>query len=312
MNILITGAAGYLGSIMVPTMRNSHRDWRITALDNFLYGVPSLSPVAIDPGVKIMRGDARDQDLMTELMRDADVIIPLAAIVGAPACDLDHTACWTTNKGAVTMACKLSSREQRFIVPITNSGYGIGEKGVECTEESPLRPLSQYGVAKVEAEDYVMARRNAVSLRLATVFGMSARMRMDLLVNDFVWQAVTRKSITLFEAHAMRNYVHVRDVALAFIHVIEQWDKLKDNIFNVGDTRANCSKLDLALAVKKHVPGFSIMVDEFERDHDQRDYMVSNAKFEATGWKPFFTLDDGIAELINGYQQFKKVAHGNA
>lgn len=309
--VLITGAGGYIGSTLVPMIRNLHPDWRVTALDNWMYGVPSLAASAGDPGVQFVRGDARDLALMAKLLLGADVVIPLAAIVGMPACDADLTACWTTNSGAVKLICEHAAPDTRIVIPITNSGYGIGAQGVECTEESPLNPLSQYGEAKVDAERAVMERGNAVALRLATVFGFSPRMRMDLLVNDFVWKALTERCLTLFEPHAMRNYIHVRDVALAFIHVLNEWEDVRDNIFNVGDTDANCSKWDLACRIQTQLPEIEINESAKRTDPDKRDYIVSNAKFERTGWKPQYTLDDGIRELINGYRMFKRVEHGN-
>lgn len=312
MKLCVTGAGGFLGSVMVPMIRNLEPGWQIKAVDNFSHNIPSLSAVCSDPGVEIIRGDARDEHLMAEALRDVDAVIPLAALVGAPMCDADLTGCWTVNSGAVKLICRLAMRDQRIIIPITNSGYGVGQPGVECTEETPLKPLSQYGAAKVDAEKAVMNRGNAVALRLATVFGMSPRMRTDLLVNDFVWQAVTRKSVVLFEPHFKRNFIHVRDVALAFLHVLDEWAEVKDNVYNVGLSDANLSKLELCEIIATHVPGFAYPVAEFAKDPDGRDYIVSNAKFERTGWKPRYTLDDGIAELIKGYRQFKKVTHGNA
>lgn len=310
MKVLITGGAGYLGSVLVPMIRHLMPHYRVTVLDTFAHGVPSLAQCCSDHGVRIFRGDARDATALQEVI-DVDAVIPLAALVGAPMCDADRIGCWTTNTDAIELLCKQLPRDVPIIIPISNSGYGIGEAGKECTEESPLNPVSLYGESKVAAEKLVMARGNAVSLRLATVFGMSPRMRMDLLVNDFVWQAVTRQSIVLFEAHVMRNYVHVRDVALAFIHVLNEWSRMKDNIYNVGDSRANMSKLELANTIGTHID-FSIQRDEFTKDKDRRDYIVSNAKFEATGWKPQYTLNDGIRELIKGFQMFKRVTHGNA
>jgi nucleoside-diphosphate-sugar epimerase len=203
------------------------------------------------------------------------------------------------------------STDQRIIIPITNSGYGIGKKGHECTEESPLSPISLYGVTKVEAEKTVLDRGNAISLRLATVFGMSPRMRLDLLVNDFVYRAVTDKAVILFESHFKRNYIHVRDTARAFKHSIDNFDSMKNQPYNVGLSNANLSKAELCDKIKAHITNFIYLEAPIGEDPDKRDYIVSNARIEATGYKPQYSLDNGIAELIKGYRMIRNTVYGN-
>ena len=302
MNILVTGGAGYIGSMLVPRLLSLGH--RVTVVDNFMYGQTPLMQSMIEPLLTIIRADVCD---LADLF-DFDLIIPLAAIVGAPAVDRNSAAARLVN---VEQMESLPLGDVPIIIPITNSGYGIGMKGIECTETSCLCPVSEYGQQKLEAESLVMEAGNAISLRLATVFGASPRMRLDLLVNDFVYQAVTRGSIVLFESAAMRNYVHIRDVCSAFVHCIDNFDTMKDNIYNVGDTRANMSKLDLARKIREHVPGFEVWNSLSGSDPDKRDYIVSNAKLEATGWSPRFSIDDGIKELIKAYQIVRKNQYSN-
>lgn len=309
MKIFVTGGAGYVGSILTEKFLTFGDE--VTVVDNFMYGQASLAHLCMQSGLKIVRGDARDMRVVVPLVAKADVVIPLAAIVGAPACDADMTAAHSTNLQAVVDLLNMMSAEQRMVIPITNSGYGVGEPGVECTEDSPLRPVSAYGQIKVMAEEMVLERGNAVSLRLATVFGMSPRMRLDLLVNDFVWRAVTDRAVVLFEAGFKRNYVHVRDVARAFVHVLDHWDDMRDKVFNVGMSDANLSKRELCERIKQVVPEFRFLEAEVGSDPDKRDYVVSNARIEKTGWHPRWSLDDGIRELVKGYQMLRRTAHGN-
>lgn len=309
LNILVTGGAGYLGSILVPHLLSLGH--AVTVVDNLLYRQSSLLECCANPSFRMIRGDCREETRMKELLPQFDCIIPLAALVGAPLCDQDRTGAITTNRDAVQMLCRLASANQRIIVPITNSGYGIGETGKYCTEESPLRPVSLYGRVKVEAEEAVLARNNSVSLRLATVFGMSPRMRLDLLVNDFVYRAVNDRAIVIFEGKFKRNYIHIRDVARAFVHVLDHFDTMKNNAYNVGLSNANLSKIELCEVIRKHLPKFVFLESPIGEDPDKRDYIVSNEKIEKTGFRPVFSLDDGIEELIKGYQIIRSNSYGN-
>ncbi len=239
------------------------------------------------------------------------MIIPLAAIVGAPACQADQTASRSTNLEAIKLLLELRSPQQKVLYPTTNSGYGIGEKGKFCTEETPLRPISLYGVTKVEAEKAVLDAGNSLTFRLATVFGMSPRMRIDLLVNDFVYRAVNDRTVVVFEGHAKRNYIHVRDVARAFLHGLNNFSTMQGQPYNVGLSDANLSKLELCATIKEHVPGFVYLEAPVGEDPDKRDYIVSNAKIERTGFRPAHCLDDGIQELMKGYTVIRNCRYGN-
>jgi nucleoside-diphosphate-sugar epimerase len=309
LSILVTGGAGYLGSTMVPALLAAGH--RVTVLDNFLFQQASLNHLCADPNFDVRRGDARDPEVLKPLLREADVIIPLAALVGAPMCNNDKVGAETINRDAILTLIRLASPQQRFLMPITNSGYGIGEAGKFCTEETPLRPISLYGRTKVEAEQAVLARGNAISFRLATVFGMSPRMRIDLLVNDFVYRAVNDRAVVLFEAHFKRNYIHVRDVARVFLHGIQNFDALKDEPYNVGLSDANLSKLELCQAIQRQLPSFVFLEAPIGEDVDKRDYIVSNEKIERTGYLPSYSLDDGIRELIKGYRMLRNSLYGN-
>lgn len=309
MVILVTGAAGYIGSILVPELlKEGHR---VVAIDNFMYQQTSLLDCCHDDRLTLIRGDIRDKDLISKQLMDADVIFPLACLTGAPLCDKDPDAARATNLDAIRMILELRSKEQRIIFPTTNSGYGVGQKNVFCTEETPLRPISFYGRLKVEAEQSVLEAGNGITLRLATAFGTSPRMRLDLLVNDFVYRAVQDGSLILFEGHFRRNYIHVRDVARAFIHCLNHFSQMKDETYNVGLSDCNISKLQLCEEIKKQVPAFYFTEAEVGSDPDQRDYMVSNEKIESTGFKPKISLQEGIAELIKGYQIIKRNHYAN-
>lgn len=307
--ILITGGAGYLGSIMVPTMLN--RGFQVTVVDKFMFRQMSLLDCCANPNLEIVRGDARDEKLMGKLIKDKDIIIPLAALVGAPLCDRDPEAAKSTNLGAVEWLAKNTSKNQILIYPTTNSGYGIGEKGKFCTEETPLNPISLYGVTKSDAEKVVLDRGNSLTFRLATVFGSAPRPRMDLLVNDFVFRAVNDRTVVMFEAHFKRNYIHVRDVAKAFIHAIDNFDKMKGKPYNVGLEDANLSKMELCEEIKKQIPSFVFMEAPIGEDPDKRDYIVSNKRILSTGYTPDWTLAMGIKELIKAYQILKKDQYSN-
>lgn len=303
MKVLVTGGAGYLGSIIVPALIIARHE--VVVVDTFSRNDNSLGGCCAYPQFGVARADVRNAKMMSPLVEWADVVIPLAAIVGAPACDADETAAETTNHGAVAMLCEMMKHEQKMIIPITNSGYGVGEPGKECDETTPLRPISHYGRTKVRAEREALRRTNSISLRLATVFGMAPRMRLDLLVNDFVYRAVTDRTVVLFEAHFKRNYVHVRDVARAFLHAIEHFDYMRGNAYNVGLSDANLSKKELCDAIKRYLPNFVYLEAPIGEDPDKRDYVVSNAKIERVGFKPQYTLDYGIMELVKGFQMIR-------
>lgn len=309
LSILVTGGAGYLGSTLVPALLNE--GYRVTVVDNFLFNQASLNQLCADPNFDVCRGDARDPEILRPLLRAADLIIPLAALVGAPMCNKDKLGAESINHGAVVTLIQLASKEQRIMMPVTNSGYGVGEPGKFCTEETPLRPLSLYGRTKVAAEQAVLERGNSISFRLATVFGVSPRMRIDLLVNDFVYRAVNDRAVVLFEPHFKRNYIHVRDVARAFLHGICNFESMRDQPYNVGLSDANLSKLELCRQIQKHLPKFVFLEAPIGEDPDKRDYIVSNEKIERTGYRPAHSLDDGIAELIKGYRMIRNSVYGN-
>ena len=302
-NILVTGGAGYLGSTMVPDLLVAGH--KVTVLDNFMFKQTSLNHCAYHPNFNVVKGDIRTESTMAHLMKSADVIIPLAALVGAPLCSLDPVGATTTNHDAIALMIKLLSKNQIVLMPTTNSAYGTGDENNHCTEESPLRPISQYAIEKVGIEKELMQKSNAISFRLATVFGMSPRMRIDLLVNDFTYRAVNDRFVVLFESHFKRNYIHVRDVSRVFQHAINNYENMKDQIYNVGLTEANVSKRELCEHIQKQRPDFVFVEAPVGKDPDQRNYIVSNAKIEATGFKPEFSLDRGIGELIKGYPMIK-------
>ena len=308
-NVLVTGGAGYLGSVLVPELlRLGHR---VTAVDNFMFGQSSLLECCANDSFSVAKGDARDADFLKPYVKKADFIIPLAALVGVPLCSRDKAGTLSTNRDAVATLAKLASKEQKIIIPTTNSGYGVGQKGVYCTEETPINPISIYGRTKMEAEKICLDRGNAISLRLATVFGTSPRMRIDLLVNDFTYRAVRDRFVVVFEGHFKRNYIHVRDVAGAFIHAMEKFEAMKNGAYNVGLTSANISKLELCARIKEAVPGFVYMEAPVGEDPDKRDYIVSNEKIEKAGFKPAWTLDAGIKELVKGYGIISNSRYGN-
>jgi nucleoside-diphosphate-sugar epimerase len=307
--ILVTGGAGYLGSTMVPDLLNA--GYKVTVLDNFMFKQTSLNHVCFHQNFKVVKGDIRIEKTMRPLMKEADIIIPLAALVGAPLCNLDPVGATTVNHDAITLMLKNLSKDQIVLMPTTNSAYGTGDENNYCTEESPLRPISQYAIEKVEIENALMQHENAISFRLATVFGMSPRMRTDLLVNDFTYRAVYDRFVVLFESQFKRNYIHVRDVSRVFQHAIANFDRMKGQIYNVGLSDANVSKKELCQHIQKQLPDFVFLDAPVGKDPDQRNYIVSNAKIEATGFKPQFSLDVGIAELIKGYTMLRNTRYGN-
>lgn len=309
MKILVTGGSGYLGSIMVGYLLEAGHS--VTVIDNFMFGEATLNHFCHHKNFTVVNGDVRVENTIKPLIKNADVIIPLAALVGAPLCNKDPIAAKTTNNDAVMLMLKLISNDQWILMPTTNSAYGSGDKNNFCTEDSPLKPISSYAIEKVEVEKALMQRQNSISFRLATVFGMSPRMRIDLLVNDFTHRAVNDKAVILFESHFKRNYIHVRDVSKAFLHGLENFDSMKSNIYNVGLSTANVSKLELCKEIAKHVEGFVYVENNIGKDPDQRNYIVSNEKLEATGWKPDFDLSSGISELVKGFTMIKNRRYGN-
>lgn len=309
MKILVTGGAGYIGSILVPALLSAGHS--VTVLDTFPDGGTQLVTCCRDPKFQPLRGDARDTRLLDEILPKHDCIIPLAALVGAPLCKQDPIAATTTNRDAVIALVERTSKSQMILTPTTNSGYGVGEKGKFCTEESPLRPISLYGTTKVEAERAVLESGCGISFRLATVFGLSPRMRLDLLVNDFTWRAITDRAVVLFEPHFKRNYIHIQDIARVFLHSIKNYEKMRGEAFNVGLSDANLSKFELCERIRKQVPGFTFLEAPIGEDPDKRDYIVSNEKIETTGFKPEWPLDAGIGELIRGYRMLRNSRYAN-
>lgn len=307
--ILVTGGAGYLGSVLVPDLLQAGH--QVTVLDNFMYKQASLNHVCHYPNFSVVKGDIRIRSVIAPLLSKADIVIPLAALVGAPICSQDPVGATTVNHDAIVLMLSLLSAQQIVLMPTTNSAYGSGDQNNFCTEQSPLNPISQYAREKVEIEKRLMQRENAISFRLATVFGMSPRMRLDLLVNDFTYRAVHDRFVVLFESAFKRNYVHVRDVSRVFQHAITHFDKMKGQIYNVGLSDANVSKRELCERIQKQVPDFVFLEAPVGKDPDQRNYIVSNAKIEATGFRPTYSLDMGIGELIKGYTMIRNSRYGN-
>ena len=303
LKILVTGGAGYIGSILVPELLI--QDYTVTVLDSLIHGQHPLLDCCANPNFDFIKGDICDEGLMSELIPKFDVIIPLAAIVGTPACNINPTVTQLVNHDAHMKIVRKVSPSQKVIFPTTNSGYGIGEKDAYCTEESLLRPISEYGKTKVAVEKAFLDKGNAITFRLATVFGISPRMRMDLLVNDFVYRAYKDRFIILFEEHFRRNYIHIRDVAKAFIFGLDNYNKMKGEPYNVGLSSANLTKRQLCEKIRNYVPEFYIHSSPIGEDPDKRDYIVSNEKIEFLGWQPDYTLDMGIIELLKGYKILK-------
>ncbi len=306
---MITGGAGYIGSVLSKSLLDE--GYSVTVLDNFRYNQNSLLDCCYDDKFRVIRGDVRDEQILTSSLQNQDFIIHLAALVGAPICNANKDDALTTNFESTKLLLKLRTKNQKILFPCTNSGYGIGEKGKYCTEETPLRPISFYGQTKVNSEKAILDDDNSISFRLATVFGVSPRMRLDLLVNDFVHKAMNEKFIGIFEGHFQRNYIHIRDVVRVFLHGINNFDNMKNQSYNVGLSDANLSKLELCEKIKEHISDFIFVESNLGEDPDKRDYIVSNEKIENTGFKPQFSLDFGIEELIKCYTIFKKQPYGN-
>ena len=303
LNILVTGGAGYIGSILCEHLLKAN--YQVTVIDNLMYHQTSLLHLCHHPNFNFVLGDARDEREISQLLKKADVLIPLAAIVGAPACDRDTVLAEAINLTAIQSLLRLRSKNQLVIYPNTNSGYGVSSGETYCTEESPLNPVSFYGQIKVQAEIEVINQPNTITFRLATVFGSSSRMRLDLLVNYFVYASVTDGYIVIFEKDFKRNYIHVRDVADCFLHAIENHVSMLGNTYNLGLDKANLSKEELALKIRAYVPDFYIHFSEIKSDPDKRNYIVSNQKLKNSGFEAKRTLDQGIEELLKTYQMLK-------
>lgn len=301
MKILITGGAGYLGSVITQKLLES--GYNVVVLDKLIFNQLSLLSYTSNPNFKFVYGDVRDTDLLKKLVDECDTIIPLAAIVGFPACDADPKLAYEINFEQIkNIVDWIEGTDKKILYPNTNSGYGVGEDGEYCNELSPLNPISVYGKTKVDAEKYILENTDGICFRLATVFGVSPRMRVDLLVNDFTYKAITDKYIVVFERNFKRNFIHIKDVASAFIFMIENYDTHKGEVFNVGLSDANLSKKELLEKIQTYVKDFAVSYNDYYEDPDKRDYIVSNEKIESTGWKPQWNLDKGIEELIHGYK----------
>ena len=305
----MTGGAGYIGSVLAPALLA--RGHHVIALDNFMYGQTSLLDCCHDARLEIVRGDARSEALIKGLVERSDIVIPLACLTGAPLCERDPIGAQSVILDALTPILTVRRPGQAILYPTTNSGYGIGEPGIHCTEETPLRPISLYGRLKVEAERRILEAGASVTLRLATAFGVSPRMRLDLLVNDFAYRAVVDRFVVLFEPRFKRNFIHVRDIARAFLHAIEHFDAMQGRAYNVGLDDANLDKLELCEAIRRQVPDFHWAEAELGADPDQRNYVVSNARIRAAGFVPEVSLDQGIAELVKGYQVLRRNQFAN-
>lgn len=306
-HILVTGGAGYLGSVLCEHLLRA--GYRVTAVDNLMYRQHGLFHLCADPNFDFVPGDARDERVMAPLIKKADAILPLAGIVGVGACNRDPLLTRTVNLEAVRMINRLRSKQQTVVFPTTNSGYGAKSGDVHCTEETPLEPISLYGQTKVEAEKALLDSPNTITLRLATVFGMSPRMRVDLLVNHFTYVAFTDGYIVIFEKDFKRNFVHIRDVADCFIHCLKNADRMVGRPYNVGLESANLSKEELALKVKTHLPNFFIHFAAVGSDPDKRNYVVSSRRLREAGFEAKRSMDDGIQELVKGYRMIGHVSH---
>jgi nucleoside-diphosphate-sugar epimerase len=302
LKILVTGGAGYIGSVLVPNLLNQGHE--VTVIDNFMFKQTSLASSIRNENLNLIFGDVRDETLMKKHLSQSEVIIPLAAIVGAPACDSDPVAAQSINKDSILWLLKQLRPSQRIIMPTTNSAYGSGDKENYCDESSPLNPLSLYARDKVTVEKELMEHEGATSFRLATVFGISPRMRLDLLVNNFAYRAITDGFVIVFEGHFKRNYIHVLDVGQAFNLALNNEKDFSGEIFNVGLSEANISKIELCREIQSIVPNFTYLEAALGKDPDQRNYVVSNEKIEKIGFKPSVSLGSGLQELVKGLKMF--------
>ena len=303
-HILVTGGAGYLGSIMVPALLE--KGYKVTVLDNFMFKQNSLAHVCSNQNFEVVRGDVRDKEIMKSLMKAVDVIIPLAALVGAPLCEKRKKEAVSVNLNSIKYLIKNIQKKNKIIYLTTNSGYGIGKPGKYCNEKSSLNPISLYGRTKVDAEKIIMKHKNSIGFRLATVFGYSYRMRTDLLVNNFVFTSIKNKKLSIYEPHFRRNYIHINDVVDGIIYSIRNFNKLKSNIYNLGLSSANLTKFALAKKIKKQVKNLKIQIIKNKKDPDKRDYFVSNKKIEKKGFKAKTSIESGIKELIKVFSYSKE------
>ena len=306
MNILITGGAGYIGSELLSFLLDEHK---VTVYDSLMYETTSLLRYTTNPNFSFVKGDVRNKEKLKEYLDKADVIIPLAALVGFPLCRDNPREAHEVNHLTNRWIAKNKSTDQRIIYPCTNSGYGIGGDAV-CTEESPLRPISLYGKTKVAAENEYKNIDNHITFRLATVFGPSSRMRTDLLVNNFVLKSMREKILVLYECEFMRNYVHLFDICRAFKFAIDNWDSCKNETYNVGNDALNMNKLQLAHTIQKQLP-LEIIRAEFTQDLDKRDYVVSSQKFYNKGFECDYDLHVGIEQLITAYNVIESPWYAN-
>jgi nucleoside-diphosphate-sugar epimerase len=304
--ILITGGAGYIGSMLATELTKDKKNF-VTVIDLLKYSQSSINHLFFYDNFSFVKEDVRNIARIKKFIRDSDFIIPLAALVGAPLCEKNKKISKQTNFLSIKNLLKECKNNQKIIYPTTNSGYGIGEKNKFCDENTPLKPISLYGITKVMAENEVMKYKKSVSLRLATVFGASYRMRSDLIVNNFVEKALRKKKLIIFEPEFRRNFVHVRDVAFAFSHIIKNFKKFEGEVYNLGLSSANITKLELAKKIKKKLSTTKIIIKNFKKDPDQRDYFVSNKKIEKKGFKAKILLEKGIDELISVLSNNKNI-----
>jgi nucleoside-diphosphate-sugar epimerase len=307
MNVLITGGAGYIGSELTNYLLED--GYEVTCYDNLMYDSTSLLRYTNHPNFSFVKADVRNKEILKKHLEQADVIIPLAALVGFPLCERDKRGASEINYEINQWIADNKRMEQKVIYPCTNSGYGTNKDGV-CTEESPLNPISLYGITKVAAEKAYKKVENHVTFRLATVFGPSSRMRTDLLVNNFVLKTLRDKVLVLYECEFMRNYVHIHDVCRAFMFVIDNWETCKNQTYNIGNDLLNMNKLQLAEKIKEHLP-LEIIKAEFTTDPDVRDYEVSSEKIYNKGFNCKFDLDDGIIQLILVYSMLEEPWYAN-
>ena len=309
MKILITGGAGYIGSILVPDLLNLGH--KVTVIDNFMFNQQSLLNCCNNKNLTIIRSDVRNKDNLLKHVVLNDCIIPLACLTGAPICNKDPFSAKQINYDHIKNITDIKSKDQMLIFPCSNSGYGVGQADVFCDENTPMKPVSLYGKLKVEIDKILLDRGDCITFRFATIFGISPRMRLDLLVNDFTYRALIDKTVVLFESHFKRNYLHVRDASKAFIHTIDHYEKMVGEPFNVGLSEANLSKKELCDEIKKEINDFQYVTSEIGKDPDQRNYVISNEKIEATGFTTSHSISDGIKELVKGFQVIRRNQYSN-